>query len=146
MVKSIDKGKRGEREAVKFLKSIGFEDARRTAQLNGLDGKSDVVCEQTLPHVHIEVKFGVKGMDLGTELLWSALEQADRDSAGVQAPVVLWKKHGGRTWILTWMDKIGMLTVSGPDDIRTVLLIAESLGRKLADQATAATMKSGAES
>jgi Holliday junction resolvase len=117
-VNSCQKGKRGEREAVKYLKSLGFADAVRTQQYNGL-GDSDVICPESLPGVHIEVKFGGGRMDLGLSGLHKAVTQARRDSDG-GSWVVLWKPMR-QQWRLTW-DAMGVVaTVCGDEDIRTVL-------------------------
>lgn len=99
-VNSCAKGKAGELKLVEFLRSIGFEDARRTQQHNGAAGKSDVVCEETLPNVHLECKYGVKGMDLGTKLLDDACDQAASDSATPKW-CVFWKPFGRSTWFMT---------------------------------------------
>lgn len=99
-INSRAKGKRGELEAVKYLKSLGFSDARRTQQYNGL-GKGDVMCAESLPRLHLEVKFGVVGLDLGTSLLADALAQAERDAPAGKTWAVLWKPKGARQWRLT---------------------------------------------
>lgn len=99
-VNSRAKGKRGELEAVKYLKSLGFADARRTQQYNGL-GKGDVICPESLPRLHFEVKFGVGGLDLGTSLLADAIAQAQRDAPALKNWAVLWKPKGVRQWRLT---------------------------------------------
>lgn len=114
-LKSRNKGKTGEREAVKFLKSIGYPDAQRTQQYSGR-GDSDVVCPESLQGLHIEVKFGRDSswMGLGKKEWREAVEQARRDAPGGNW-IVLWKPKGERHWRLTcqWM---GMLvTVTGGD-------------------------------
>lgn len=103
-VNSRAKGKRGELEAVKYLKSLGFSDARRTQQYNGL-GRGDVECPESLPCLHIEVKFGypIETFDLGTEQLFKACRQAVDDAKG-DAWAVLWKPKGRRQWRLTTYD------------------------------------------
>jgi len=106
MTNSKRKGKAGELKLVDFLKSLGFHDARRTQQHNGAAGKSDVVCEETLPNVHIECKYGVKGMDLGTKLLDDACDQAASD-AGNHRWCVLWKPFGRSNWFLTCLGSRG---------------------------------------
>lgn len=99
-VNSCRKGKRGELEAVHFLRSLGFGDAHRTQQHNG-DGRSDVECPDSLPGLHIEVKYGYdRSFDLGTKLFREAIEQCDRDCGG--APwVLLWRPKGTRVWRFT---------------------------------------------
>lgn len=97
-LKSRNKGKRGEREAVKYLKKIGFEDAQRTQQYSG-KGPSDVVCPTSLPDVHIEVKFD-KRIDLGTVILTDAIHQAESDADG-NPWCVLWRPSR-KMWRLTF--------------------------------------------
>ena len=77
-LKSRSKGKRGERELVKFLKSLGFEDAKRTQQHCGAAGDSDVVCPESLPNIHFECKLGYDRatIDVGTKGLEMAMDQA----------------------------------------------------------------------
>lgn len=98
-LKSRTKGKVGEREAVNFLKSLGFEDARRTVQFNGRDGKSDVVCPESLPNVHIEVKYGYErtAFDIGSQLFENATLQADVEADG-KPWIVLWRPKRCADW------------------------------------------------
>ncbi len=120
MTNSIEKGKRGEREAVKFLKSLGYTDAQRTQQYNGL-GLSDVICPESLPDLHIEVKFGypIDRFDIGTMLFNNACKQAIRDSEG-KTWCLLWKPKHRSIWRFSaeewWYGSV--LTLSGPDDIK----------------------------
>lgn len=132
-VNSREKGKKGELKAVHYLRSLGFSDARRTAQFNGKDGgKSDVVCEETLPNLHIEVKNGVRGMDLGTTLLDQAYAQSFRDSHGTgKSPVVLWRKCGGKTWRLTFGSKWGVTTIFRDCDISVALKTLQNATQKI---------------
>lgn len=111
-INSNQKGKRGEREAAKFLKSLGYQDARRTQQYNGL-GLSDVICPNSLPDIHIEVKYLVAKMDFGTKNFSEAWEQSVRD-CGDKTPVLLWKRQGCRTWLMTY-ETVFIYTVSGSD-------------------------------
>lgn len=112
-INSRQKGKRGEREAAAFLKSIGIE-ARRGQQYSGGKDSPDLITE--LHRVHIEVKFGVKGMDLGTQLLRDACDQAERECGG-NAWVVLWKPTR-QGWRLTNKCKItgAYITLFGTDE------------------------------
>src|SRR5690606_31487852 len=107
-VNSRQKGKRGEREALNFLKSIGFPDARRTQQYNG-DGESDVVCPESLPGLTIEVKYGYDRtkLDLGSALWFEAIAQAKAD-AGLDPWVLLWRPKGCRDWRLTLEEFDGL--------------------------------------
>ena len=97
-VNSIRKGKHGERQAAKYLRSLGFGDSRRGQQHAGGPESPDVV---GIPGIHFEVKFGVKGMDLGTRLLTNACIQSIAESTPTEKWCVLWKRHGTRQWLLT---------------------------------------------
>ena len=115
---SRDKGKRGEREAAKYLRELGFEDAVRTQQYNGL-GESDVICPMSLPNLHIEVKYG-KSYQLGNAAWEDALFQADRDAKG-KPWVVLWRENRQK-WRLSYMQDDGTLaTFIGNVDIAFIL-------------------------
>ena len=120
-INSRQKGKRGEREAAAYLRSIGFETARRTQQYNG-EGKSDVTID-ALPDLHIEVKFGypVTRFDLCTGLFRAACEQAKGDAAG-KSWIVLWKPLRYKVWRLTYDGGRGYpITVSGDAAIADVI-------------------------
>jgi hypothetical protein len=126
MVQSRAKGCRGEREAARYLTSIGFEASR-----NGRNGYStDDLIVPGLPNVHVEVKFGVVGMDIGTALLRKAWEQAadgawaspmNQILGKIPTPVVLWKPPR-RPWRLTWMAECGLVTTTGDEAVKTQLL------------------------
>lgn len=97
-VNSIRKGKHGERQAAKYLRSLGFGDVRRGQQHAGGPESPDVV---GIPGIHIEVKFGVKGMELGTMLHATAISQSKREAADGDAWCVLWKRPHSQQWLLT---------------------------------------------
>lgn len=106
-INSREKGKRIERQAVRFLQSLGFPDARRTAQVRGkTDGCADVECPESLPHVHFEVK-GDERIDLGTKALDAAWEQAFRDAGPTDTPVLLWRRKGRKYFCLTKATRHG---------------------------------------
>ena len=86
-INSNKKGKRGERGARDWLKAMGFLDAHRTQQYKGT-GTSDVSCPESLPNVHIEVKFW---KTFNSKKLRDACFQADRDKAPGQRAVVIWR-------------------------------------------------------
>ena len=111
------KGKRIEREAVKFLESLGFI-ARRGQQHKGGPDSPDVVCE-SLPHTHIEVK-GDERFHLYSRDLERAMEQARSEAPQGSVPVVLWKRKRV-PWHLTWQDKV-MVTTTGDERIKVMLL------------------------
>lgn len=90
-----EKGKRGEREAAKLLRDMGFAEARRTAQFCGKTGDaSDVV---GIPGYHVEVK-RCERLELPK---W--IRQAERDAAakgpGV-IPIVM-HRRSGEPWYIT---------------------------------------------
>ena len=113
MVNSCRKGKRGELFARDYLRSLGFEDAHRTQQHDG-SGESDVSCPETLPNVHIEVKFGYprKNFSLGSSLWESAIDQCHNDCDGKEW-VILWKEKHCSIWKMTFMLFEGLVTVVG---------------------------------
>lgn len=126
MVNSREKGKIGERAARDYLRSLGFEDARRGMQYSGIDGR-DVVCLDSLPELHFEVKFGypIQSLDIGKGLHVAACQQAERDANG-KSWAVLWKPKGQRQWRLTCIWYGVLATVAKDGD---VLLMLEYLGR-----------------
>lgn len=87
---SREKGKRGELEAARLLRSKGC-DARRGQQFSGANGDADVV---GLPGIHIEVKRVEK---LNIE---NAVEQSIRDAREDEKPIVLHRKNR-RKWLVT---------------------------------------------
>ena len=88
MVKSIDKGKRGEREWAKFCRGHGF-DCRRGQQYSGIEGE-DVV---GLPHIHQEVK-RVERLEI-----YNAIEQSIKDAKDGEIPIVAHKKNR-KPWLV----------------------------------------------
>jgi Holliday junction resolvase len=121
LIDSRQKGKRGEREAAKYLRSLGFTSARRGVQYCGGCDSPDVVCNE-LPGVHIEVKYSVKGLDLGTEALANACIQA-RTDCGHGSWAVLWKPMRAHQWRLTFIAHIinSRVTVDRDTDIKWAL-------------------------
>lgn len=112
MTNSRAKGARVEREAAKFLTSIGFP-----AERNARNGKStDDLVVPSLPGVHFEVK-GDRSIGVGTKALDDAMDQAMEAAAGHQVPVVLWKEHrkGWRLSFVPWID--GEIATVGESDI-----------------------------
>lgn len=79
------KGKTGELELARKLREYGY-DVRRSVQYNGKadEGQADLV---GLPGIHIECK--------RTEALrlYDAVDQAKRDAAGGEIPVVFHRKN-----------------------------------------------------
>jgi hypothetical protein len=94
------KGKKGEREAAKAWAAATGLEARRGRQYSGLEGK-DVALEA--PGIHLEVK-RVEALSL-----YPAVEQAARDAAEGEVPVVLHRRNR-KPW----------LVVVRLDDLRTL--------------------------
>lgn len=109
-INSRAKGGRIERMAVAMLKGLGFVNTRRTAQHSGKTGHAaDIVCDD-LPHIHFEVK-GVRGLDIGTQKLTDAIEQASRDCAGKKTLTVLWYAGRGKWRITLYVNPYGLVTM-----------------------------------
>lgn len=119
-INSREKGKRGERAWRDELRKMGFTSAIRGVQHQGGKDSPDVVCDE-LPGVHCEVKFGVKGMDIGTGLLEKALDQAQADAA--DAYYVAWKPSR-KPWRITYACPLSGLfvTVAGRWAMKQALL------------------------
>lgn len=125
-INSRQKGKRIEREACKFLASIGFPGFQRTAQNCGKSGDAADVRPtdpaHPLAHIHFEIK-GDESIDVGTKALSDACAQAKRDASG-RKWFVLWKrKRSG--WRMSFVGynartKEVLVTVSG-EDIKTAV-------------------------
>ena len=80
-INSKEKGKRGERDAVKFLRGSGFRNARRSQQYSGNDGTADIIVPE-LAYIHIEVKFRFD-IGVGTAFwIGLAVNQAAMQMAG----------------------------------------------------------------
>ena len=87
---SKEKGKRGELEISKILRSYGY-DTRRSVQYSGANGDADVV---GVPGVHIEIK-RVEKLNID-----NAMEQSIRDALEDETPVVMHRKNG-KKWLVT---------------------------------------------
>jgi Holliday junction resolvase len=88
---SRDKGKRGERELVNWLKDHGYA-ARRGQQFQGSPDSPDVICDE-LGKYHIEVK------RRETLSLYPAIDQAADDAGEDQTPVVFHRRNG-KPWLV----------------------------------------------
>lgn len=112
---SRQKGARGEREAAKYLTSLGFK-----AERNGRNGitSDDLIVSGT--DMHIEVK-RVESMGVGTKALSDALRQSGENMRdGNVECCVLWRKNGGK-WHLT-MKMFGVeWTTAGDESIANTL-------------------------
>lgn len=106
-----EKGKRGERDARDWLKSLGFHDARRTAQHKGIC-TGDVECPETLPNVHIEVKLWAT---YSMSKVREACFQSERDKAPGQWACVIWRCTGDRrvkSWRVSFIDRNVIYTIA----------------------------------
>ena len=119
---SRQKGKVGEREAVHLLKSMGFDDAVRAAQVSG-KFSADVLCPESLPSLHLEIKYGYpaeKGLCVNGGILSAACQQAEEDANG-KPWCVLWRPKRYRGWCATALIGGRIATVAEPS-IRGLLL------------------------
>ena len=91
MIKSKDKGKRGELQVAALLRGFGYE-ARRGQQFSGSPDSPDVV--HSVEGFHIEVKY--------TEAFspYKAMEQAEDDAKEGDIPVVFYRKKRKRWMVL----------------------------------------------
>ena len=95
MVNSRQKGKRGEREAVQQLKEHwDVTDPRRTAQVDGGLSADILLCEDSIPGLHLEVKYH---SSIGALRF---MEQAERDCRDGEVPVVLMRENGSTRWVV----------------------------------------------
>lgn len=122
MTHSQRKGSAGEREAARYICSLGF-DAVRSKGLGVEDGRDVII--RDLPNVYLEVK-RVEGLDLGTKQLWDAWIQAGDKSHAAEASAanagVLWRPNGKRSWRLSFVDgNCGFVTVFRDCDIKANL-------------------------
>lgn len=95
-INSKRKGKRGELEAAKRLRELGFENVRRSQQYCGA-GASDLI---GIDGMNIEVKRAEKLN------IYEAVEQAVKDAEGMGAelPVVMYKKNR-KSWLMIMRDQ-----------------------------------------
>ena len=106
--RSRDKGARGEREACAELERLtGVPWHRSLVQTrHGGTEAPDVVPEirgTALDRLHVEVKRGK------APALWSALEQAKRDSGDRGVPLVLARRDRGSWVVLVELDSLDVL-------------------------------------
>lgn len=88
---SKEKGKRGEREIAALFRAYGFQ-ARRSQQYQGGPDSPDIV--HNLPgDLYVEVKFRENASP------FAALEQASRDAALEDAPIVFMRKSR-KPWVV----------------------------------------------
>jgi len=97
---SLDKGKRGEREAAAEIRRLFGTEAERGRQYQGRDDAPDIVTG--IAGVHFEVK------RVESFRLYAALKQAAAD-AGHNVPVVLHRRNG-KPWVaLVRLDDLPLL-------------------------------------
>ena len=112
MTNSKQKGKRGELEIAKILKSYGYN-CRRSVQYNGRapEGAADIV---GLPGVHAEVK----RVQSGFSAIQNAMAQAIRDSADTAETPVVFHRQNRSPWLVTmrledWLAMYGVAEMEG---------------------------------
>lgn len=116
---SVSKGKRGERAAAAYLNTLGFK-AERSAR-NGVSGCHDLIVHD-LPNVSIECKYGVKGLDIGTEAMAQIVIRAEADASPAVDVVppnnTATTAHRSRRWAVLWFAprKSWRLTFAMPSD------------------------------
>ncbi len=89
-VNQKQKGKRGELEAVAFLKDHGYE-ARRGQQYGGGGDTPDVL--HTIPGVHLEVKRRERFR------IYDSMEQAQSDAQDGEMPAVMYRANR-KPWLI----------------------------------------------
>ena len=99
--RSRDKGKRGERTAARELSRVLGVPARRGQQFSGVEGKDVVV---GLPGLHVEVKRTEKLS------LYPAVEQARRDAAADEVPLLLHRRNGKPWLVILELEDLKHLT------------------------------------
>ena len=90
---SKQKGKRGELEAAEMLRSVGFINARRTAQYCGSTGQADDVVG--VEGLHIEVK-RCERLEITK---W--IQQAERDTTDTNITPVVLHRRSREPWYVT---------------------------------------------
>lgn len=106
---SRTKGKVGEREIAKILRSYGFSEAKRGQQYCGASGDADVV---GLPGVHIEVK-RVERLNLK-----AAMNQSEHDARDGEVPAVFHRANGERWKATMYLDDFMEMAVKLFDNER----------------------------
>lgn len=104
---SRQKGKRGELEAAKVLKTYGYE-TRRGQQFSGANGDADVV---GLPGIHLEIK-RVEKLNIS-----KAMQQSIQDAKDGEMPVVMHRKNR-ETWLVTMPLRVFMVLYKAWEKLR----------------------------
>lgn len=113
-INSKSKGKRGELEAVHYLKNKGYDTARRSVQYSGKGNEDSADVVDAIPGVHLEVKRTEKCNP------YKYLEQAIEDSTLTgkgDMPVVMHRQNR-KEWI----------AILRMDDLVKILKKLETLG------------------
>lgn len=128
-INSRRKGAQGERDASKFLQSLGFADARRGQQFKGTPDSPDVQCS-ALDWVRVEVKsYGTLPGPALLDQWWDQAETEARD-AGRQ-PALLWRANR-QPWRLVFVaDRPGLrVQVDDPTRIKCALIFLNTLNEE----------------
>ena len=101
--RSLQKGKRGEREAAAEIGRLFRVEARRGRQFSGDPTAPDI--RTAIPKVHFEVK------RVEAFRLYQALRQAISDAGGENVPVVLHRPNGEPWVAIVRLDDLPKLAV-----------------------------------
>lgn len=99
MSNSNSKGKRGEREASKFLMELGVEEARRSQQYQGVvDETQSADLVHSLPGVRIEVKRGYNNEEIYTATVQEWIQTARDETPDDESWLIMWRKDR-KQWV-----------------------------------------------
>lgn len=105
-----EKGKAGEREAAKLLRSFGYE-ARRSVQYQGVQGNDDSAdLQHSIPGVRVEVKYGYDSAELGGSVVNEWVETAIAETPPDQNWIILWRKTRKKWMLILNVFGIVMMT------------------------------------
>ena len=91
-INSKQKGKQGELELARLLRSYGYEDARRSQQFAGINGDADLV---GLAGIHIECK-RVEALNVH-----KAIDQAKADAEITKDIPAVFHRKNRTNWLVT---------------------------------------------
>ena len=116
-INSRAKGKTGERELAKLLRTQGFTEARRGQQYSGANGDADVI---GVKGIHIECKRQQRVHDE----MW--MKQAEDDARKGEIPVVIYRRNHEQWKLLIRQDLASIIWLSLTEEQKE--LISKSIG------------------
>ena len=116
-INSRAKGKTGERELAKLLRTQGFTEARRGQQYCGASGDADVI---GVKGIHIECKRQERVQDE----LW--IKQAEDDARKGEIPVVIYRRNHEQWKVLLRQDIASIIWLTLTEEQKE--LIRKSIG------------------